>query len=86
MSYELDINYDPKVSGVTRRGFVGRILCAGAFAGCNGMLSTAGVLGDKPRLRFGVVSDVHVRLANGGLSIARCYDKRISRKRVHWLR
>ena len=86
MNYECDINYDPKVSGVTRRGFVGRILCAGAFAGCNGMLSTAGVLGDKPRLRFGVVSDVHVRLANGGLSIAPGYETDTLEKAFTWFR
>ena len=86
MKYERDINFGPKVSDVTRRGFVGGILSVGAFAGCNGMLNPFGVLGDRPRLRFGVVSDVHVRLAKGGRALAKGYETDTLEKAFSWFR
>ena len=48
---------------LTRRGFLGAAAATGAVAGCR-TLSLAG--GDRPLLRIGVVSDVHVRLAKDG--------------------
>ena len=74
------------VLGMTRRDFVGGVLSAGAFAGCNVISDTVGVIGEKPRLRFGVVSDVHVRLAKGGRSIAPGYETDSLEKAFTWFR
>lgn len=75
-----------KACAMTRRGFVGNILSVGAFAGCNGILSPVGFSGDKPRLRFGVVSDVHVRLAKGGRSFVTGYETDTLEKAFTWFR
>ena len=55
---------------LSRRGFLGGVAAFGALAGCR----TGLLCGDKPQLRFGVVSDVHVRLAVGGGSLAEGYN------------
>ena len=47
-------------ASLSRRRFLGAAAATGAVAGCR-TLSLAG--GDRPLLRIGVVSDVHVRLA-----------------------
>ena len=53
---------------LSRRGFIGGIAAFGAWAGCrSGLFAPEG---ETPQLRFGVVSDVHVRLAHGGGSLA----------------
>ena len=58
---------------LSRRGFLGGMAAFGAMAGCrSGLLDAEG--GDRPLLRFGVVSDVHVRLALGGGSLAPGYN------------
>lgn len=50
---------------VSRRFFIGGAFGAlGAMSGCR--LFTGACCGGSPRLRFGVVSDVHVRLSNDG--------------------
>ena len=54
---------------LTRRGFLGGISAFGAFAGCSSFTGAS-----KPLLRFGVVSDVHVRLADGGTGLTPGYD------------
>ena len=57
---------------LSRRGFIGGIAAFGAWAGCrSGLFAPEG---ETPQLRFGVVSDVHVRLAHGGGSLAPGYD------------
>ena len=55
----------------TRRDFLGGLLASSGLVGC-GSLPLAG--GGRPLLRFGVVSDVHVRLASGGESLEAGYD------------
>ena len=57
---------------LSRRGFLGGMAAFGALAGCRGGLFTS--CGETPLLRFGVVSDVHVRLAAGGGSLAPGYN------------
>ena len=56
-------------SSLTRRGFLGGISAFGAFAGCSSFPGAS-----KPLLRFGVVSDVHVRLADSGTALTSGYD------------
>ena len=63
---------DMACNGLSRRGFIGGFAAFGAFAGCrSGFLAAEG---ERPLLRFGVVSDVHVRLAEGGKGLADGYD------------
>ena len=57
-------------NSLTRRGFLGGISAFGAFAGCSSLTGGA----SRPLLRFGVVSDVHVRLADSGLALSPGYD------------
>jgi hypothetical protein len=53
---------------VSRRFFIGGAFGAlGSMGGCR--LLTGCACGGRPRLRFGVVSDVHVRLSNDGRGI-----------------
>ena len=70
---------------ITRRGFVGGMLSAGALAGC-GSTAAVGKASSRPLLRFGVVSDVHVRLAKGGGSLAEGYDTVTLEKTFAWFR
>jgi len=58
--------------GLSRRGFIGGIAALGAFSGCRSRLFADDC--ETPLLRFGVVSDVHVRLAPGGASLQKGYD------------
>ncbi len=57
---------------LSRRGFLGGVAAFGALAGGGTRLFAADA--EKPLLRFGVVSDVHVRLAPGGGSLHPDYD------------
>ena len=59
-------------TGLSRRGFLGGVAAFGALAGGGTRLFAADA--EKPLLRFGVVSDVHVRLAPGGGSLHPDYD------------
>ena len=59
-------------TGLPRRGFLGGVAAFGALAGGGTRLFAADA--GKPLLRFGVVSDVHVRLAPGGGSLHPDYD------------
>ena len=56
-------------SSLTRRGFLGGISAFGAFAGCSSFPGAS-----KPLLRFGVVSDVHVRLADSGTALTQGFS------------
>ena len=66
---------------ITRRGFLGGITAFGAFAGPLPLLA-----GPKPLLRFGVVSDVHVRLADDGRTLANGYDTETLEKTFAYFR
>jgi len=57
--------------GVSRRWFIGAMASAGAAAGCR-QLGCA--CEETPLLRFGVVSDVHMRLSADGRTLERAYD------------
>ena len=59
------------VRGFSRRSFIGGLASLGAVAGCR---SAGRLAGESPLVRFGVVSDVHVRLADDGVSLAAGYD------------
>ena len=51
---------------VTRRGFIGGMASMGARAGCKVFSVPAGSFaGGKPRLRLGIISDIHVDAAKG---------------------
>ena len=69
---------------LTRRGFIGGFATLAAFAGCRTGLFTAA--GDKPLLRFGVVSDVHVRLASPDGKLAAGYDTATFEKALAYYR
>ncbi len=73
---------------MTRRGFVGAALAAGVWGGSRSCATAAGSAGAincappnsdaqqrvPPLLKFGVVSDVHVRLAADGRTLAAGYE------------
>ena len=73
---------------MTRRGFVGAAFAAGVWGGSRSCATAAGSAGAincappnsdaqqrvPPLLKFGVVSDVHVRLAADGRSLAAGYE------------
>ena len=65
-----DINIDAKRGNAfTRRFFIGGLASLGAFGGCRALRFPAGSCsGGRPNLRFGVVSDVHVRIGPGGFA------------------
>ena len=62
----------------SRRGFIKGLSALGAAAGGGfapfGGFAQNNVSGGKPLLKFGVVSDVHVRLEKNGMSFATGYD------------
>ena len=70
--------------GLSRRGFLGGVAAFGAFAGCRTRIIEE--CGEKPLLRFGVVSDVHVRLAKGGAGLAPGYDTETFEKTLCYFR
>ncbi len=70
--------------GLSRRGFLGGVAAFGAVAGCRTGFFADG--GGKPLLRFGVVSDVHVRLAKGGEGFATGYDTETLEKTFAYFR
>ena len=70
--------------GLSRRGFLGGVAAFGAVAGCKTGFFAAG--GERPLLRFGVVSDVHVRLAKGGEGFATGYDTETLEKTFAYFR
>ena len=71
-------------NGLSRRGFIGGFAALGAFAGCRSGFFAAE--GERPLLRFGVVSDVHVRLAAGGKGLAAGYDTETLEKTFAYFR
>ena len=63
---------------MTRRGFVGAAFAAGVWGGSRSCATAAGSADAincvPPLLKFGVVSDVHVRLAADGRTLAAGYE------------
>ena len=68
---------------LSRRGFLGGMAAFGAVAGCKTVFLAGG---ERPLLRFGVVSDVHVRLAKGGEALASGYDTETLEKTFAYFR
>ena len=75
--------FDEMGTVLTRRRFLGAIASTGAMAGCRS-LSLAG--GDRPLLRFGVVSDVHFRLAKDGDRLEERYGSETFEKALEYYR
>ena len=69
-----------------------RHMAAGMMALCATVLTTFAQTsatapdGGQPRLRFGVVSDVHIRLAKGGESFEKGYGTETFEKALEWFR
>ena len=59
---------------ITRRRFVGAALAAGVWGGPRLVAAEDGTRPAAPQLKFGVVSDVHVRLAADGRTLADGYE------------
>ena len=60
---------------VSRRWFIGGIASFGALGGCRVFRSADSKYSQgKPNLSFGVVSDVHIRLALSGDGFAKDHD------------
>ena len=71
---------------LSRRGFIGRAAAFGA-AGCPMLrLAAAYAPGRKPRLTFGVVSDIHVRIAPDGKVLRKSHDCRAFKHALEWFR
>ena len=70
--------------GLSRRGFLGGAVAFGAVAGCRSGFFAVG--GERPLLRFGVLSDVHVRLAKGGEGFAAGYGTETLEKTLAYFR
>ncbi len=68
---------------LSRRSFIGGLASLGAAAGCSSLPCAAC---ESPLVRFGVVSDVHVRLANGGRTLAAGYDTETLEKTFAYFR
>ena len=68
---------------LTRRRFLGAAVATGAVAGCR-TFSLSG--GDRPLLRIGVVSDVHVRLAKDGGGLEDGYGVETFEKALEYYR
>ena len=67
----------------SRRGFIGSLASFGAFSGC----STLSKLSDeKPLVRFGVVSDVHVRLESDGKTFSSTHNTDTLEKTLAYFR
>ena len=71
-------------TGMSRRGFIKGAVAFGAVA--NGGPHLFASDGDTPLVRFGVVSDVHVRLARGGASLHAGYDTETLEKAFTYFR
>ena len=74
--------FDMAAVGTSRRSFLGGLASFGALSGCSSMA----VGGDRPLLKFGVVSDVHVQLATDGVSFVKGYDTETLEKTFTYFR
>ena len=72
---------------VSRRWFIGGASSIGMLAGCRTVGSSAWFgVGTSPNLTFGVVSDVHVRLAANGKGLAGTHDCATLMHTLEWFR
>ena len=75
-------NQDISNGGMSRRRFLGGLASIGAVSGCSSIVSG----GDGTLLKFGVVSDVHVRLAADGSSLEPGYNTETLEKTFMYFR
>ena len=82
--------HDRRGNMVTRRFFIGSLAAAGgygAFGGNRFLLAAAGFkAGTKPNVRFGVVSDIHIRCSAGGDPKQTYRDNSTFRHTLEWFR
>ena len=72
---------------ISRRWFIGGLASFGAFGGNRFFRAHAGTFAQgRPNVTFGVVSDVHVRLAEGGKGLAAGYDTETLEKTFAYFR
>ena len=72
---------------ISRRWFIGGLASFGAFGGNRIFCANAGTFASgKPNLSFGVVSDVHVRLAMSGNGFAKEHDTTTFIHTLDWFR
>lgn len=68
---------------MNRRFFIGSLA---SFGACRLLRAAPGMSADKPLLRFGVVSDIHMRLDKDGKTLAKGYDTETFEKALAWYR
>ena len=67
---------------MNRRFFIGSLA---SFGACRLLRAASGIsAGDTPLLRFGVVSDIHMRLDKDGQTLAKGYDVETFEKALVW--
>ena len=71
---------------VSRRFFLAGAGAFGAFGAFNGCRLMPGFASGKPKLKFGVVSDVHVRLSNKGVGLYEPNDTKTFIHTLEWFR
>ena len=64
---------------MNRRFFIGSLA---SFGACRLLRAAPGMSADKPLLRFGVVSDIHMRLDKDGKTLAKGRLKSTRQRRV----
>lgn len=73
--------------GVSRRWFIGGLASLGALDGCRMFSSPCGSYSqEQPNLRFGVVSDVHIRIADDGNGMATGKGTETFEHALEWFR
>ena len=74
-------------NGVSRRWFIGGLGSLGALGGCRAFCAPTGqCVSGRPNLVFGVVSDVHMRIAADGNGLAAGYDTQTLEHALSWFR
>lgn len=72
---------------VSRRWFIGGLASMGALGGCRMFRAPAGKYADgKPNLKFGVISDVHLRVNAKGPGLDSGYDTETLKHTLEWYR
>ena len=74
-------------TNVSRRWFIGGLASMGAFGGCGIFRDVDGRYSSgKPNLKFGVISDVHLRVNPNGPGLASGYDTATLEHTLTWYR
>ena len=72
---------------ISRRGFIGRAAAVGVAAGCPILrLAATYAPSRKPKMSFGVVSDIHVRIAPDGNGMRKSHDCSAFIHALEWFR